>query len=52
MPRLVFSVYGTTHFLSGVNMADESLRAISLTPDEVTMELARLDRDRAMANGE
>ena len=51
-PTLRFAVYGTTHFLTGVRMAGESMRMVPVTRRDVTLELARLDRDRAMANGE
>ena len=51
-PTLRFALYGTTHFLTGVRLAGESLRMVPVTRRDVTLELARLDRDRALANGE
>jgi len=51
-PTLRFALYGTTHFLTGVRLVGESLRMVPVTRRDVTLELARLDRDRAMANGE
>jgi hypothetical protein len=46
-PDLKFSVYGSTHFLSRIDLPGEAPRRVALTSKEVERELARLAESRA-----
>jgi hypothetical protein len=45
--KLLFDVYGTTHFLSQIRIPGEDGRLVALTRDEVASELAHLAAARA-----